>query len=202
MGIAICHHIAFSLRWIVMELIVKIGEALNQGTWGMGICVMWWPSQVRYFHDTCMGKSVNIFYHLPVHSLDDEQETSRTWPSRSFWWKIFEPLKGWSGVSHVFFIWRTYNTTLHVKMMGLSLTYLDMHCALSGKIIATTYNIVLFHRKKCCDKHINAWLIFLERLSYSTFHWVICVMTGMVVNGFCCIFLILSLYFELHQCTG
>jgi len=41
-----------------MELIVKVGEALNQGTWGVGICVVWWPSQVRYFHDTCVGKSV------------------------------------------------------------------------------------------------------------------------------------------------
>jgi len=86
-----------------------------------------------------MGKSVNIFYHLPVRTVDDEQETSYTWPSRSFSWKIFEPLKDWGGVSHVFFIWRTYNTNLHVNMLGLSLTYLDMFCALSGKLIATTY---------------------------------------------------------------
>jgi len=105
----------------------------------MGVCVVWWHNQVRYFHDTCMGKPVSIFYRLPVCSLDDEQEMSGTWPSRSFWWKIFEPLKGWSGVSHVFCILKTYNTTLHVNMMGLSLTYLDMHCALSDKLIATTY---------------------------------------------------------------
>jgi hypothetical protein len=102
--------------------------------------------------------------------------------------RYLSPLKGWSGVSHVFFIRRTHNTTLDVKMMGLSLTYLDIHCALSGKIIHTTYNIVLFHTATCCDKHISAWLIFLERLSYTTFHWVICFMT----DGFVWILLYFS----------
>lgn len=49
-----------------------------------------------------------------------------------------------------FFIWQAY-TALPVYAMGLSITYLDIHCGLSGTIKTPTYTTVPVHRPWWCD---------------------------------------------------
>lgn len=45
---------------------------------------------------------------------------------------------------------QTY-TTLPVYAMGLSITYLDIHCGLNGTLKTATYTVVPVHRPWCCD---------------------------------------------------
>jgi hypothetical protein len=64
-------------------------------------------------------------------------------------------LTSWTYIAYTsslktFFFWQTY-TTLPVYAIGLSITYLDIHCGLSGTLKTAIYTVVLVHTPWWCD---------------------------------------------------
>jgi hypothetical protein len=67
------------------------------------------------------------------------------------------------------------NTTLPINLMGLSLTYRDLRCAVRGELITVTYHHLPFYIPHCCDTlSLQALTSFFSKDGLTT----LCLSTG------------------------